>query len=324
MNPVFIFLIFLVFAVLIALFFSGGSSSSTLAHKRLKAFEELDLGAGRKKASMFPDAAPQAQGVWPGGGVFGKKKTDGSTTSLMLGGGSPQNQLIMLGIVIAVAAFALVLVNRGILPRQVQNFLPLGVLAILVPRMIRIMRIKQTRKKFSLQFPAAIRMMMNSLRAGHDIRSSFEMVSEDMPSPVKEEFSHILRELNVGVTLDVALNNFQKRMGLSDVSIFVISVLLNNKLGGNLTEILQKLEQTMRDRMRLRGEISSLTGQAQASAMLLTILVPAVSGYMFVTSPDYMRPLWTTTLGIWITIASYLAVAFGSFILFRMSQVKLE
>ncbi len=323
MNPVFIFLLLLVFVSLVALFLSGGNSSSTLAHKRLKSFEELDLGAGHKKTSMFPDSTSQVKGIWPEGGVFGKKKNE-LTTSLILGGGSPQNQLTMLGIVIAVAAFVLVLVNRGVLPRQVQNFLPLGVLAILVPRMIRIIRIKQIRKKFSQQFPAAIRMMMNSLRAGHDIRSSFEMVSEDMPSPVKEEFSHILRELNVGITLDVALSNFQKRMELSDVSIFVISVLLNNKLGGNLTEILQKLEQTMRDRIRLRGEIASLTGQAQASAMLLTILVPAVTGYMFVTSPEYMRPLWTTTIGIWITIISYLSVAFGSFLLFRMAQVKLE
>lgn len=323
MNPVFIFLLLLGFISIVVLLLSGDSSSSALAHKRLKSFEELDLGAGNKKSAVFSDSASSAEGAWPGGGAFGKKKMD-RTTSLILGGGSPQNQLIMLGIVIAITAFVLLLVHRGVLPRQVQNFLPLGVLAILVPRMIRIVKIKQIRKKFSAQFPSAIRMMMNSLRAGHDIRSSFEMVSEDMPSPIKEEFSHILRELNVGVTLDVALNNFQKRMELSDVNIFVISVLLNNKLGGNLTEILQKLEHTMRERIGLRREVASLTGQAQASAMLLTMLVPSVSAYMFITSPDYMRPLWTTTLGMWIAILSYLSVMLGSFILFRMTQVKLE
>ena len=211
MNPVFIFILLLGFISIIALFLSGGSSSSSLAQKRLKSFEELDLGAGRKKASMFPDSASSAHGAWPGGSVFDKKRTE-RTSSLISGGGNPQNQLIMLGIVIVTAAFVLLLVNRGVLPRQVQNVLPFGVLAILVPRMIRIVQIKKIQKKFSEQFPTAIHMMMNSLRAGHDIRSSFEMVSEDMPSPSKEEFSHILQELNVGVTLDVALSNFQKRM----------------------------------------------------------------------------------------------------------------
>ncbi|MBI4431556.1 MAG: type II secretion system F family protein [Candidatus Omnitrophica bacterium] len=325
MNPVFTFLFLLTVISFVAIYFlKFGSSTSSLAQKRLKAFEELDTGSRHKKTSLFPEAKPAVDGTWPGDALGVKKKADRTSTSLLLGGGSPQQQLVLLGIVIGAAAVVLLLVNRGTLPRNVQNILPLGVLAVLVPRMFSIMRVKRLRSKFSEQFPAAIRMMMNSLRAGHDIRSSFEMVSEDMPSPVREEFAHILRELNVGINLETTLKNLQRRMELSDVNIFVVSVLLNNKLGGNLTEILQKLEYTMRDRIKLRREIKSLTAQGQASAMLLTMLVPSVSGYMFITSPDYMRPLWTTSLGLWITIGCYLAVLFGTFILLRMVHVKLE
>ena len=325
MNPIFIFLglVGIILPILLLMQSFGGSANSA-AHKRLKAFEELDLASRHPKTSLFPGKLETSAPSWHEDASTSKKKSDRSSTSVILGKGTPQQQLVLVGTVIGVVAVLLLLINQNVLPRQTQNILPFGVLVVLIPRMVRIMKLKRIRKKFSEQFPAAIRMMMNSLKAGHDIRSSFEMVAEDMPAPISEEFGHILRELNVGVNLEAALKNFQRRLSLSDVNIFVISILLNNKLGGNLTEILLKLEYTMRDRIRLRREINSLTGQAQASAMLLSILAPGVTGYMFMVNPDYMRPLWTTTLGLWVLIGCSLAVMFGAFILFRMTKVSLE
>lgn len=322
MNPILLFGGFAVVVILLVLVLSG-SGSSTPAHKRLKVFTDLDREAQHKGTFYSSRATGGTQTASWVGGASAKKKV--KAESVFVSGGSLKQQLLLVGAVMLGAGAIMLMVARGFLPKQAASFLlPAVVGAILVPRVIYIARIKKMRKKFAENFPAAIRMMTNSLKAGQDIRSAFEMVAEDMPSPMREEFAQILNELNVGVSLEAALKNFESRMKMGDVKVFVVGVLLNNKLGGNLTEVLQKLETAMRDRIRLRKEIKSLTAQAQASASLLAIMVPGVSGYMFVSNPDYMAPLIRTDIGLWILIGSYLAAAFGTFVLFKMASVSFE
>jgi len=241
MHPIVLFLGIFALAVLLSQLLAGsGGLSPSLAKKRLKALSDLDQAVSDGETSLRKSGSQERSTAWHGGSKKFMKKKSLFESSFLKGVSAKKKLMVLVGFMIA-SGVILYLASQGKIPGQAQMFLPIGVAVLVFPSIIGRLRLGRIRKKFSEQFPAAIRMMVNALRAGHDIRTSFEMVSEDMPSPIRDEFAHILSELNVGISLERGLMNFDRRMKMNDVKIFVLGILLNNKLGGNLTEILGKL-----------------------------------------------------------------------------------
>jgi tight adherence protein B len=179
---------------------------------------------------------------------------------------------------------------------------------------------KRRQKKFTAEFANAIDAIVRSVRSGIPTNEALKMVAREMPQPVAGEFSKLVESLKVGVTLDQALKRMYDSMPTPEVSFFGIVMTIQQKSGGNLSEALSNLSGVLRDRKRLQGKIRAMSSEAKASAGIIGSLPFIVAILVSLTTPTYLLPLFTTTIGlIWLGIAGVL-MFIGGFIMNRMIQ----
>ncbi len=179
-------------------------------------------------------------------------------------------------IVIALATFV---VGLG-LPRWVLNFLK-----------------KRREKAFTAEFANAIDVIVRSVRSGLPTNEALRIVARELPDPVGSEFNTLCEGLKVGVTLDQGVKKMLESMPTAEVNFFGIVMTIQQKSGGNLSEALGNLAGVLRDRKRLEGKIKAMSSEAKASAAIIGSLPPGVMGIVYLTTPDYIKLLFTEHLG---------------------------
>jgi len=147
------------------------------------------------------------------------------------------------------------------------------------------------------EFPNALNMMGNTLRVGHTIEAAVAAVAVSIPAPASTEFGKILNELKIGQTLLDALRHLYARVPHQDVQILITAVSVQTQTGGNLSEVLQNLESTIRERYALRREMRALSGEGRASLLIMMILPFVIVGPRFLTNPDQAMEFAHTTPG---------------------------
>ena len=177
-------------------------------------------------------------------------------------------------------------------------------------------RIAKRLQSFLYQLADCLTLISNSLRAGFSFLQTVELISKEMKPPVSTEFARVLRETNLGKPLDQALTEMDQRVGSPDFSLIVTAVLIQQQVGGNLADIIDVIRDTILERIRIRREIHTLTAQGRASGVVLALLPVAMGLFMYITSPEYMRPLLTTRLGQMI-IAGAVFLEFVGFLIIR-------
>lgn len=166
-----------------------------------------------------------------------------------------------------------------------------------LPRMY-ISRRRQGRvDKLNAQLPEALTQVSNSLKAGFGLLQSLDLTAQQMQHPVSTEFKRTIYEMNMGSTPEKALQDLAERSGSYDLDIVVTAILVQRTVGGNLSEILDKVAETMRERTTIRGEIKTLTAQQKMTGLVIGLLPLGVVGLLMVMSPDYMGLLFTATMG---------------------------
>lgn len=166
-----------------------------------------------------------------------------------------------------------------------------------LPRMY-ISRRRQGRvDKLNAQLPEALTQVSNSLKAGFGLLQSLDLTAQQMQHPVSTEFKRTIYEMNIGSTPEKALQDLAERSGSYDLDIVVTAILVQRTVGGNLSEILDKVAETMRERTTIRGEIKTLTAQQKMTGLVIGLLPLGVVGLLMLMSPDYMGLLFTATLG---------------------------
>ena len=140
-------------------------------------------------------------------------------------------------------------------------------------------------------------MVANALRAGFSFMQAFELIAREMDAPIGREVQKVVNEVNVGVTLETALENMQKRVESPDFELVVTAVLIQRQVGGNLAQILDTISGTIQERVRMRREVMALTAQGRMSGIVLALLPVALGVFLTTVSPDYMRPLFEETTG---------------------------
>jgi tight adherence protein B len=143
-------------------------------------------------------------------------------------------------------------------------------------------------RKFEEQFPDSLEFVARSMRAGHAFSVSLEMIHREFADPLASEFRRTFDEQNLGLPLDIALQNFGKRVPLLEVQFFVSAVLLQKRTGGNLAELLDKLAYVIRERFKLRGRIRAVSAHGRITASTLSAIPLVVAALMFYTNPDYI------------------------------------
>jgi tight adherence protein B len=148
---------------------------------------------------------------------------------------------------------------------------------------------KSRMKKFEEQFPDSLEFVARSMRAGHAFSVSLEMIHREFNEPLAGEFRRTFDEQNLGLPLDIALQNLAKRVPLLEVHFFVSAVLLQKRTGGNLAELLDKLATLIRERFKLRGRIQAISAHGRITASTLSIIPFGVAFLMFYTNREYIE-----------------------------------
>jgi tight adherence protein B len=152
--------------------------------------------------------------------------------------------------------------------------------------------------RFNLQLTDTLITMANSLRSGYSFFQAMELVAQEGQSPMKEEFARTLKEVNIGLSLEEAFGHLLERIESSDLELIVTAVLIQRQVGGNLAEVLEKISSTIRERVRLQGEIRVLTAQGRLSGLIVSLLPVALALFIQATNPEYLAVMFTDRLGI--------------------------
>src|ERR1700724_533513 len=171
-------------------------------------------------------------------------------------------------------------------------------------------------KAFNNQLGDTVVLLSNALKAGYSFAQAMATIAKSSSPPMADEFSRAVREMNLGVSVDDALQHMVKRIESEDFDLMVTAVQIHRVVGGNLAEILDTIAFTIRERIRIHGEIRTLTAQARASGYIIIALPFALSGILTVISPTYIMLLFKEFLG-WAMITLAVIMMFIGYSLIR-------
>ena len=196
-------------------------------------------------------------------------------------------------------------------------------LGYIIPILIVKRKISMRRKKFNSQIADALVLIASSLRSGYSFMQAIEMVSREMHPPISEEFYRVLREINLGVTTDEAMNHMAERINSVDLDLVVTAVLIQRQIGGNLTEILDNIANTIRERVKIAGHIRTLTAQGRLSGAIISLLPFVMAFVIYIINPNYIMPLFTQTAGYWMLIMAVVSEFFGIMVIKKIVDIKI-
>jgi tight adherence protein B len=168
---------------------------------------------------------------------------------------------------------------------------------------------------FNKQLPDTITLLANALRAGSSFLQAIEMVVREAQPPVTVEFGRVVREVNLGLAFDVALENMVRRVRSDDLELMATAITIQHQVGGNLAEILDSIAFTIRERVRIKGEIQTLTAQQRLSGYVVAGMPVGLMGILFVIAPGFMTPLFENPPGILGLPAGMIVLGIGGFMM---------
>jgi tight adherence protein B len=145
--------------------------------------------------------------------------------------------------------------------------------------------------QFNKQLPDTITLIANALRAGSSFLQAIELVVREARPPISTEFARVIREVNLGLPFEQALENLVRRVRSEDLELMVTAISIQYTVGGNLAEILDSIAYTIRERVRIKGEIRTLTAQQRMSGYVVAFLPIALVGFLSVIAPSFMEPM---------------------------------
>jgi tight adherence protein B len=183
-------------------------------------------------------------------------------------------------------------------------------------------RIHARQTKFEKQFEDALHLVARSLRAGQPLLGAFQLVSDEMEDPVSTIFNDICQQQALGVSLDESIRRVAAASNSDDLKLFATAVVIQLKTGGNLADMMGRLAQIIRERMRLARRVRVLTAQTQYSKRVLLVLPFFVFIMLNVLNPRYMEPMITTVAGRFLTGAAVFSMIVGAWMMNRMAKLR--
>ena len=169
----------------------------------------------------------------------------------------------------------------------------------------------------------ALVMIANVMRSGSGLSQAMESVSREVAPPISTEFARVVREVGLGLPIHEALDNLLRRNPSLDLDLTITAIKVNHEVGGNLAEILDRIAGTIRERVKLAGEVRALTAQQRFSAVVLTLLPVAVSLTVFVLNPEYISALWQSVCGFMMLGVGALLMGTGILVIKRILAIRL-
>jgi tight adherence protein B len=196
------------------------------------------------------------------------------------------------------------------------------VLGYFLPRFWVGRRISGRLGAFNKQLPDTIVLLSNSLRAGSSFLQSIELVSREGAAPMSEEMGRVVREVNLGLGMEEALQNLVRRIKSDDLDLMVTAIGIQQQVGGNLAEILDTIAFTIRERVRIKGEINTLTAQGRISGYLVAFLPIGLGAALNAINPAFMAPLFTETIGRILIGVGAVMMTIGFLAIRKITDIK--
>jgi len=227
--------------------------------------------------------------------------------------------MIQLG---SLALFALIALLRFGFPGGIIQILLAAIAGYLLPGVYVKYRVGRRLRAFNNQLGDTLTLLSNALKAGYSFAQAIDTVAKNAVAPISEEFARAVREMNLGGSPDEALSNITKRIASADFDLVATAYSIHRTVGGNLAEILDNIAYTIRERVRIKGEIATLTAQARASGTLITFLPIVLATFMYFVTPTYFRPMFESFIG-WALIAIGVFMIFiGNLIIRRVVAIE--
>jgi tight adherence protein B len=200
---------------------------------------------------------------------------------------------------------------------------------------IMFVRVHQNRRrsKFVRQLADALMLLTNSLRSGYGFLKGLELVAKEMGDPISKELNRMLREVNLGTTVDDALLNLGRRVNSQDMDIVIGAYLVQKDVGGNLTEIMEKVAETIRERLRIQGDVRVLTTQGKLSGFIVGLMPFVVFLILILSAPDYFSVMfgppimghflgYDIPMGVLMMVGAVTWQLIGAYMIYKIVSVK--
>lgn len=279
-----------------------------LLFSKRKAIERLQhyLNPEKNKAKEIKEKGiPWRQGLNAVGKTLGKSKLGGKYILKL------DRQLIQAHIPLKPEEFITIQIilpligflSALIVSRKVFTVIIVVILTGLIPSLYAKSRKKKILQKVDQQLPDTIMLLSNSLKAGFSFLQSLDVAAKELPPPISTEFEQLLKEINLGVSTEKALEGLSNRIQSEDLGLVILAVLIQRQIGGNLSEILDNISDTIRSRIKVKGEIRILTAQGRISGVIICLLPIALGLIIYILNPTYISMLFLEPIG-WVMLSA--------------------
>lgn len=197
-----------------------------------------------------------------------------------------------------------------------------GVFGYFAPRLYVKRRQAQRLNAFNDQLGDAINLLANSLRSGYSLLQSLETVSREMSPPLATEFARVVQEVGLGLSVEQALANMLRRVRSDDLDMMVTAINIQHEVGGNLAEILETISFTIRERVRIKGEIRVLTAQQMLTAYIISFLPVGLGLILYAINHEYIGLLFSEPCGWIMVVVGVIIIAAGYFVIRKIVAIE--
>jgi tight adherence protein B len=183
--------------------------------------------------------------------------------------------------------------------------------------------------KFNDQLSDMLNLMVNGLRAGYSTMQAMEAVSRELPAPISDEFHRVVQEMQIGIPMEKALDNLLRRIPSDDLDFVITAINVQREVGGNLSEILDTISFTIRERVRIKGEIRVMTAQVRTSGTVLSLIPVFLAIALWFISPEYIGSFFTESSILPQPLCGFIAVAAivgmiiaGYFVMMKIADIE--
>ena len=239
--------------------------------------------------------------------------------------------LIKIKIPINATLFVLLSVTLGVigfgigylyLPQALASVI-VALVCLLTPYLLLKLAEKNYYKKFNEQLPEALDLLARAVRSGNALSAGLGMIAEQIEDPISSEFEATVDEINLGLTMNEALENLCERVPLTDLRFFSIAILVQKETGGNIGEILDNISRLIRERIQFKDHVAALTAEGRLSAIVLIGLPILLTVYMYMTNYDYLSLLWIEKMGQYMVFGAIIMQIVGAYVIKRIVDIDI-
>ncbi|MEJ2598460.1 MAG: type II secretion system F family protein [Anaerolineales bacterium] len=308
----------LAFVLLITGFIITATSEQSLVEERLGRYlkeEALETAEGGKKSSPVGD--------WLDDQLESSSWGDGISRELARAD-LKLRVVEYIGVMIIIA-FGVGIVSWFAFGRSIIFGAVGAVIGLFLPRVY--VRSQQTKRlqNFNDQLADMLNLMVNGLRAGYSTMQAMEAVSREMPAPISDEFRRVVQEMQLGLPMETTLDNLLRRIPSEDLDLVITAMNVQREVGGNLAEILDTISYTIRERVRIKGEIRVMTSQVLYSGRFLAMMPLLIAGVLFLLNRSYMMEFFnpeTRVVGITLLCIGAGMIAAGYFVMVKIATIE--